>query len=170
MPASSLTLRRPMSGWERCNCRCADEVLELGACCLFSLHGDPLHDDLGIVMLPNGGQLCEKGRARKAERRWLAHHAQCIGTDVLEQLQRGRSKGPIAIEDEGGEGATFISSVSRVLGDLVGLPRSLGLVRGHVDVGGGVRVDPGDIEEDGSIVKRGLPHFTPKTTKFCLYI
>ena len=71
--------------------------------------------------------------------------------NVLQQLEGGRSKASIAVQDKGCEGTAPLLGVGAVLGDLELLACNHGIARSHVDIGGCMRVDARDVKVDCAI-------------------
>ena len=111
-------------------------------------HGEPLHGDLRVVQLPLGGEACEEGRAGEVVGSGRAEGGEGFFLDVLEKLEGCRAEAAVAIDDEGGEGAAQINAMGAVLRLLVTLTLRHGPAGREVDVGGGVGVDTGEVEED----------------------
>ena len=73
--------------------------------------------------------------------------------DVLNQLEGSRGKAAIRVQHKGNKRAALLLRVDIILAYLVPLSLSHGFPRGHVHIGGGVRVHTRDIE-----VHRAVEH------------
>ena len=67
-------------------------------------------------------------------------------SDVLQQLEGSWGEATVAVQDKGHECAAFLLGVGSVLANFVLLSRNHCFARGHVHVGGGMRVDARDVK------------------------
>ena len=85
------------------------------------------------------------GRATKRGKRLVP--------DVLDQLEGSRGKAAICVQHKGNKRAALLLRVDTILAYLVPLSLSRGFSRGHVHIGGGVRVHTRDVK-----VHRAVEH------------
>ena len=115
--------------------------------CTASDERHPLNSDSCVVKLPGTGQFSHKGGARKAKGMGGAtKRGKRLIPDVLDQLEGSRGKAAIHVQHERNKRAALLLRVDTILTNLVPLSLSHGFPRGHVHIGGGVRVHTRDIE------------------------
>ena len=133
----------------RCRDPCRRENRQRGGqtFCAASDERHPLNSDSCVVKLPGTGQFSQKGGARKAKGMCGAtKRGKRLVPDVLDQLEGSRGKAAIHVQHKRNKRAALLLRVDLILTNLVPLSLCHGFSRGHVHMGGGVRVHTRDIK------------------------